>query len=206
MMPQQRVRTILDKADDDTWAFKSCIQTWRREEEDGVVCAYVNIGAVEQHLCVARPFSVSNTARDLCNFIAYRNLSASQYGAFFQDDAPTTKWCRVCSAEQYLSLLLEYAEGIMNSDSDDSDNDESDGAESESLDDAPVNMDGLLADMKANEEKWRLRRRVWEQKYSRQSKPGKWFPQSILYMFIFRCFAVRMCVCVLRVCIVHLSA
>jgi hypothetical protein len=168
MTPQQRAWTILEKKGDDTWAFKPHIQTWRREEEDGVVCVYVNIGAVEQHLCVARPFSVSNTARDLGAFIAYRNLSASQYGAFFKDDAPTTKWCRVCFAEQYLSLLLEYAEG-MNSDSECSDNDESDGAESdESQDDALVSMDGLLADMEANEEKWRLRRRAWEEKYSSQ--------------------------------------
>jgi hypothetical protein len=169
MTPQQRVWTILDKADDHTWAFKPHIQTWRRKEDDGVVCVYVNIGAVEQHLCVARPFSVSNTARDLGHFIAYRNLSASQYGTFFKDDAPTTKWCRACFAEQYLSLLVEYAEG-MNSDSDDSDDDESDGStgSDESLDDAPVNMDGLLADMKANEEWWRLKRQAWEQKYSSQ--------------------------------------
>jgi hypothetical protein len=82
--------------------------------------------------------------------------------------APTTKWCRVCFAEQYLSLLVEYAEG-MDSDSDDSDDNESDRSESnESLDDAPVNMDGLLADMKTNEEKWRLRRQAWEEKYSNQ--------------------------------------
>jgi hypothetical protein len=36
MTPQQRVWTILDKVDDHTWAFKPHIQTWRREEEDGV--------------------------------------------------------------------------------------------------------------------------------------------------------------------------
>jgi hypothetical protein len=52
--------------------------TWRRKEDDGVVCEYVNIGAVEQNLCVARPFSVSNIASDLGHFIAYRNLPASQ--------------------------------------------------------------------------------------------------------------------------------